>query len=244
MDAPFESFYENKTYRQYKKYLFNYRLRRRKIEPFLRRAHGPILDIGCGIAPMVSNGPLTILGDASFGAMRSMRSDGYRTVVLDVRELGVRPNSLQTIVCSEVLEHVDEDRRALEEIYRVLRPGGRLILTVPLHDYYWHRDDQVVGHHRRYDHGALIRDLRTIGFDIVRTARVGSLFERYLTLATVLVFLKADRSPPRLDGPLMGLFALANEVAARLLGAAAAITPPALCSIELLDCRKSGLADG
>lgn len=59
------------------------------------------------------------------------------------------------IVCSEVLEHVDDDGAALDALVRHLRPGGRLYLSVPLRDDLWTQVDDAVGHRRRYAAGAL-----------------------------------------------------------------------------------------
>src|SRR5207248_5823327 len=133
MTADFTVFYENPNYRQYKRHLFNYLLRKRKIGAFLRQARSPILDIGGGIAPMAPDGSDAYLSDYSFTAMKVMRRDGHRSIVLDVQNLGIKTNSIATVICSEVLEHIDQDAQAIREIHRVLRPDGRLILTVPLH---------------------------------------------------------------------------------------------------------------
>ena len=57
------------------------------------------------------------------------------------------------IVCSEVLEHIEEDGAALSAMCAILRPGGRLFLTVPLRDALWTQVDDAVGHFRRYSRG-------------------------------------------------------------------------------------------
>ena len=50
---------------------------------------------------------------------------------LNIEALEIETESFDTILCGHVLEHVD-DRRALKEMFRVLRPGGTAILAVPL----------------------------------------------------------------------------------------------------------------
>jgi ubiquinone/menaquinone biosynthesis C-methylase UbiE len=56
----------------------------------------------------------------------------------DIHELPFEDNSYGFIVCTEVLEHCHTPQKAIEELYRVLKPGGTLILTTrfvyPLHD--------------------------------------------------------------------------------------------------------------
>src|SRR5712691_3851442 len=123
MAVDFTVFYENPSYLRYKRQLFNYLLRKRRIADFLQLAQPPLLDIGSGIAPMAPEGRPAILADNSLAAMRLMRLDGHPAAVLDIRNLGLRSDSVASIVCSEVLEHVDDDGRALGELYRVLRPN-------------------------------------------------------------------------------------------------------------------------
>ncbi|WP_375559421.1 methyltransferase domain-containing protein [Bernardetia sp. OM2101] len=50
----------------------------------------------------------------------------------DLTELPEKDNSFDVVLCSHVLEHIPDDTKALEEIYRVLKPNGKAILLVPL----------------------------------------------------------------------------------------------------------------
>ena len=52
-------------------------------------------------------------------------------LVSDITEIPEPDNSFDAILCSEVLEHVPEPTQALDEFYRLLKPGGKLILTAP-----------------------------------------------------------------------------------------------------------------
>lgn len=54
------------------------------------------------------------------------------TVTGDVTALPMPSGSFDAVICIHVLEHVDDDRRALAELYRVLKPGGWAIITVPI----------------------------------------------------------------------------------------------------------------
>ena len=55
----------------------------------------------------------------------------------DLLQLPLASATFDAVLCSEVLEHLDHDAEALAELHRVLRPGGRLVVTVPHADYPW-----------------------------------------------------------------------------------------------------------
>jgi SAM-dependent methyltransferase len=62
--------------------------------------------------------------------------DGRAELNLDIEEMqGFSAGTVDVLVACDVLEHVSDDRRALAEIYRVLRPGGTAVLTIPQKDY-------------------------------------------------------------------------------------------------------------
>jgi SAM-dependent methyltransferase len=66
----------------------------------------------------------------------------------------------------DVLEHVDEEAKALAEIRRVLRPGGKLLVTVPAFMFLYGLQDEVSEHKRRYRRPALVDSLRRSGFQV------------------------------------------------------------------------------
>jgi SAM-dependent methyltransferase len=65
-----------------------------------------------------------------YQAIDLYRPDGGAT--MDATRLAFADESFDIVICSHVLEHVREDRRALAEMARVLRPGGRAVIMVPL----------------------------------------------------------------------------------------------------------------
>jgi SAM-dependent methyltransferase len=75
----------------------------------------------------------------------------------------------------DVLEHVDDDRRVLGELFRVMRPGGGLIITVPQHRRLWSALDDFVFHRRRYSRRELIEKVTGAGFRITRVSSFVSL---------------------------------------------------------------------
>lgn len=61
------------------------------------------------------------------------------------------PDQHFDLVCAfDVIEHVEDDARAVSEMYRVCRPGGYLAITVPAYMFLWGRHDVINQHYRRY----------------------------------------------------------------------------------------------
>jgi SAM-dependent methyltransferase len=91
----------------------------------------------------------------------------------DVSRLGLSDGSFDGVVAAEVLEHVDDDRAALGEIHRVLRPGGVLVVTVPVDPFRYDWTDLWAGHRRRYTREGLAERLRAAGFEVQRVRTWG-----------------------------------------------------------------------
>ena len=79
-----------------------------------------------------------------------------------LREL--RAFSLDTVVCCNVLEHIEQDQRALSDMCSILEPGGRLVLLVPALARLYGTLDEHLRHFRRYEKDELEEKLRRAGF--------------------------------------------------------------------------------
>jgi len=100
--------------------------------------------------------------DVSIDALR--HSVNQVTVAMaDATRLPVRSNSIELLMAADIIEHVDDDRFALQEFARVLRPGGHLILTVPAFRSLWGPQDIVAQHRRRYRRLPLLALMRDAG---------------------------------------------------------------------------------
>ena len=75
-------------------------------------------------------------------------------------------NHLRTVVCLNVLEHIEDDAAALESIRTMLRPDGRLILLVPNGPDIFGTLDESLGHRRRYTPEGLATLLARTGYDL------------------------------------------------------------------------------
>lgn len=74
-----------------------------------------------------------------------------------------------------VLEHIEDDAAAVKELFRVLGPGGRLLVYVPAFQILYTSMDRKVGHYRRYRLRPLVAMLRRAGFSIQRATYADSL---------------------------------------------------------------------
>ena len=88
---------------------------------------------------------------------------------LDLTDFDPAPlaaRSLDTILCLNVLEHVEDDREALRRLHASLAPGGRLLLVVPAHQRLYGAIDRAIDHHRRYERPGLAEKLEEAGFHV------------------------------------------------------------------------------
>ncbi|ODV27250.1 MAG: SAM-binding motif [Rhodanobacter sp. SCN 68-63] len=71
---------------------------------------------------------------------------------------GLEPEGADYLLAFEVLEHIENDREVLKQWLHYLRPGGRILVSVPAHQRKFGRSDELVGHVRRYER-AQLKDL-------------------------------------------------------------------------------------
>jgi glycosyltransferase involved in cell wall biosynthesis len=76
---------------------------------------------------------------------------------------------LDTVVCLNVLEHIEHDEQALASLFRILSFGGRLVLLVPALPALYGSLDRALDHHRRYARDELLTKLRSAGFEVERS---------------------------------------------------------------------------
>ncbi len=76
--------------------------------------------------------------------------------------------SFDAVAAFDVIEHCEPERLALDEVRRVLRPGGRLVLSVPAYTWAWSDFDEANGHHRRYTRSRAVAALQRSGFTVDR----------------------------------------------------------------------------
>lgn len=153
-----------------------YRARRKVLASLIRRKialpeNARILEIGCGTGH-------NVLMLRQFGAVDAVEIDDDARAVASARlgqsigsaplpELtGIEEGAYDLVALLDVLEHVDADRDALVSIARRLKPGGKLLLTVPAHPWMWSAHDVANHHKRRYTRKTLAAVIEAAGLKI------------------------------------------------------------------------------
>ena len=107
------------------------------------------------------------LGDIHVNGLLYAKQRGFRALYqFDVRYPPFRDH-FDVVALFDVLEHIKEDQRAVGNIREMLRPQGKVLLTVPAHSWLWSRIDEFSGHHRRYDRRGLRSLLTLAGFEVL-----------------------------------------------------------------------------
>ncbi len=126
--------------------------------PYVR---GKLLDVGCGRKPYQK----TYFANAeSYLGTDYLTDRSTPDIVASATELPLPDCHFDTVVSTEVLEHLPEPLRALREMHRVLKPDGHLILSAPMH---WPRHDLPYDFYR-YTYDGLLHLLKESDFEVVR----------------------------------------------------------------------------
>jgi SAM-dependent methyltransferase len=134
-----------------------------------------ILEIGCGTGFV-----LTALGKRFPNArlagsevfreglnFAANRLPGTELMQMDAREIPFTAE-FDVIGAFDVIEHIEEDRDVLRQMYRAVKPGGGIIITVPQHPWLWSGVDDYSYHKRRYTRSELTDKVQQAGFRILR----------------------------------------------------------------------------
>jgi SAM-dependent methyltransferase len=129
-------------------------------------------------------------------------------VVADGTQLPFKANTYSHVICSEVLEHLKNDRNVIVEIFRTLKkPQGFLVVTVPHRKCYFGYDDRYVKHYRRYELREIKERLQSAGLQPIFIQKVLGPLEKITMLVVVFLFaiLKRDNPAQMTDGPALRL---------------------------------------
>lgn len=158
------------------------RLNKWMFKQFQRFVGQRVLEAGCGIGSltclMLDRDSLTSVDvDPLYVQMLSRRFghlENFRVLQIDLAsptDYGSFENeSFDTIICLNVMEHLEDDLQLLQNFNRLLAPGGHAIILVPQHKALFNEVDRTLGHYRRYDKKDLHEKMAAAGFDVVQVS--------------------------------------------------------------------------
>jgi SAM-dependent methyltransferase len=207
-----------------------YRARREILSDYLKRygalpRGAKILEIGCGTGhnlPMLASfGDVDAIEiDESAGKFAAERL-GKPIGTSPLPELaGVARGGYDLVAVLDVVEHVEDDVAALKAIAGLLKPGGKILITVPAHQWMWSAHDVVNHHKRRYSKGTLTAALQKAGLKWRKLRWFNSLLFPAAVAARMVGKLTgkddSDDSPPA--KPLNAVFQTIFRLERHLLG--------------------------
>lgn len=142
----------------------------------LENINYPALEIGSGTGNLTSyfiKGLPFYITDKDKGlvSLLSKKFSRQKNVHFDIFDLSKNPkknltSSFSSVFGINVLEHIEDDEKALKNIYKVLKKDGKLVLLVPAKKIAYTRLDKELGHFRRYEKKELEKKLINAGFEI------------------------------------------------------------------------------
>jgi SAM-dependent methyltransferase len=164
-----------------------FRARNRLIVWAMRR-HFPglrsFLEVGCGTGCVLGAVEAAFPAAAALGSeahitgLRHAARRLHRAGLLQMDALNVPfRDEFDVLGCFDVLEHIEDDARVLEQCFLAARAGGGVVLTVPQHPSLWSASDEYTGHVRRYTRRELLGKVAAAGFrPLLVTSFVSLLF--------------------------------------------------------------------
>src|SRR5579863_2427810 len=130
------------------------------------------LEVAPGLRPRL---PIegTQFVDISAAAVARLRERGAQAMVGKVTRLPFADGSFDLVCAFDIIEHVDDDEGALSEVSRTVRPGGSVLVSIPLYAALWTSFDDFVGHKRRYEPPDLLSKLARHHLTVERSAVFG-----------------------------------------------------------------------
>ncbi len=188
-----------------------------------------ILDIGCGTGAMsqrISPWGNVVSADFSPLALQFSRRRGLSHLIgADAMHLPCGSNKFDTLIAMDMLEHLPDDAAALREFYRVLKPGGKVIATVPANPRLWSEHDDALMHFRRYQKQEVHDRFTEAGFAIDNLSYSMTLLYPVVFLQRKMNANRPHHNPPQAALPhvpapinslLTGIITLENHLAAHI----------------------------
>ena len=157
-----------------------------------------ILDVGCGTGETLSflkrKFPKSRLYgvDNSAQAVKYSRSRGHENIYkANAQQLPFKDNYFDSILFLDVLEHIKDHQKAINEAKRVLKKRGKIIITSPGLSFIWSHFDENQGHERRYTR----KDIRRLAYKANLKVEFISYFNFFLSPPIIAIRLLGRIKP-------------------------------------------------
>ncbi|MFA6097225.1 MAG: methyltransferase domain-containing protein [Candidatus Paceibacterota bacterium] len=130
-----------------------------------------IVDVGCGTGgnfEFLENFGRVLGADNSTFAVEYCRKKGKTVKLVSKDVLPFPDGSCDLVTVFDVLEHIENDGRMIEECRRILKKGGKIVAAVPAYMSIWSSHDEILGHRRRYSKKELLGKVEERGFRTIK----------------------------------------------------------------------------
>lgn len=144
---------------------------------------GKILEVGCGIGNFTKT--LSSFGTVWAIDINKNYLDQTKKMVNNKVKVGFgniekgeyffEREKFNSIVCINVLEHLENDEKTLRNLHKLLTSRGVLVLLVPSHKILYGEIDKSIGHFRRYSKSEIVSKLEKAGFEFINIRRINFL---------------------------------------------------------------------
>ncbi len=129
-----------------------------------------LLDVGCGVgteALILKKYGRVIATDNAFAALKYCKERGINGVCATAEKLPFKKEQFDVVFAIDVIEHIKDDRSALEEWHRLCKRSGTLWITTSAFPSLFNEHDIAVHHFRRYGKKELRKKLEDAGYEVL-----------------------------------------------------------------------------
>ena len=170
-------------------------------------SEGKLLEIGCATGLMLAFfrqalPDINLTGFEIFTQALSYAANRVPDATLfqaDARRIPFE-NEFDIVGAFDVIEHIEEDQKVLEQMFRATKPGGGILVSVPHHPFMWSQRDEFLRHKRRYTKDGLVERIGKAGFRVKRATAFVS-----IPFPAMIVESLLNRKPKKDYNPLKTL---------------------------------------
>ncbi len=174
-----------------------------QVQRYIPNAQASILEIGCSSGFLLHELRHTFPHALLLGAdiVRAPLMQLARTLphvplmLFDITQCPLPSESIDIVIMLNVLEHIENDNLALKNAFKILKPGGHLIIEVPSGPFLFNSYDIMLKHFRRYSSKNLVSNLYNSGFQVLRKSHLGfTVFPMFCAIKLYQKYLVSEKN--------------------------------------------------